>query len=146
MEAAGLHPEELMDDISQSTMGKTMAMSIVLHLLVIGLTSIGFIRLCNQYKTLHPRWEIQRVQREEAEKKAAADAAKAEAEAIARSQEIKAQMAAAAAKATTAGDDQTPGEAAGAEPRLSKIEQTIRETSDERPQAPTVSLDNVDEL
>lgn len=153
MEASGLHPEELMDDITQSAMGKTMAISLVVHALVIGLTSIAFLGLAWKYKSLHPRAIIKQEQREAAEKKAQEDAAKAEAEALQRATEMKAQIAAAAAAKAAAkpgADGAAPaaaeGAAAGADRPPSKIEQAINETSDERPDKPTVSLDNVDEL
>jgi len=49
-----IHPDELMADISRSSLAKTLPISLGAHLAVILLTSIPFLLLCAQYGTMDP--------------------------------------------------------------------------------------------
>jgi len=128
---SSIYPDELMANISRSTLGRTFVLSLIIHLAVIGLTSIRFAGLCIQYNTLQPREQIR--------------AEKAEA----RRQELIAE----AEKRASAGRKAGTQEGGGADPATgtdgdtkSPIEKTLEETSTERPTGSNVTFGEVDDL
>ena len=81
-------PDELLTDIERSVFGRALVVSIVLHAVLIGVTSISLFRDWAEYGVHSPSWinaektkarkEAEETRRrEEAEKKAAAEEAKA---------------------------------------------------------------------
>ncbi len=80
-EATRADPDAVMAEVNRPRMGRMLAFSTVFHFAVIGLTSVSFIGLCFKHNTLHPKWAIKQLQKEEAEKQAAAEAAKSAEEA-----------------------------------------------------------------
>ncbi len=52
---SSLEPDDLMKDVGKLSIMKTSLISIAFHVLLIGLTSIGFIALCVKHGTLHPK-------------------------------------------------------------------------------------------
>lgn len=77
-------PDELMGQVSNLPILKIVGISVALHVVLIGITSIGFLMDCSKYKTWHPDVEIRRIakeqraekllkEREDAQKKLIAD-------------------------------------------------------------------------
>jgi len=64
-EAEQIDPDELMGDINKLSFFGTTLVSLLIHAVLIGGTSVGFIMLCAEYNTLDPKTEI----RAEAEKR-----------------------------------------------------------------------------
>lgn len=67
------HPDELMNNVSKSTMGKTLPIALGAHFLLIAVTSIGFLAECYRYETFYPTEERLRLVQVEADEKKAAD-------------------------------------------------------------------------
>ena len=59
-----IDPDELMGDISSLSFLKTSIISVVIHLVLIGATSIGFVMLCLEHDTLHPDLKVQEIARQ----------------------------------------------------------------------------------
>jgi len=57
-EVEQIDPDELMGDINKLSFLGTTGISLLIHVLLIGGTSVGFIMLCAEYNTLHPEAEI----------------------------------------------------------------------------------------
>lgn len=53
-----IDPDELMGDINKLSFFGTTMLSLLIHVLLIGGTSVGFIMLCAEYNTLDPKAEI----------------------------------------------------------------------------------------
>ena len=64
-------PDELVAHIGRLSVMKTSLISLVFHVLLIGLTSIGFISLCVKHRTLHPKAVLNRLAEEQREAKKA---------------------------------------------------------------------------
>jgi len=116
-----IHPDELMKDITDVTLTRSMGISIVAHVLLIVLTSIPFIILCFQHGTMNPT-EIEKI------RKAQAAVAKTPSPAIKPS-------------ATTRPAAKRPP----TRPK-SRIERQLEEVSKTRPASPDVGIDDVDTL
>jgi hypothetical protein len=153
-ETLQVDPERLMVEVNRPRLARMVTISTVLHVLLIGLTSLGFLGLCLKYKTFHPKWEVRRIQKEEADKKAAVEAEKALAEAKRRTAANKAQEAATPKKEATEPGKATPPDTASgtaapaalkADKPKTKIERDLEEKSNERPVRPSVTLDDVNE-
>lgn len=82
--SVAVDPDELMGRVSNLPILKIVGISVVLHVVLIGITSIGFLMDCSKYKTWHPDVEIRRIakeqraqkllkEREDAQKKLIAD-------------------------------------------------------------------------
>ena len=132
-------PDSLMASVSRSRLGKTLKVSILIHVVVILLLSLGNIGLCIKYRTVNPRKAIEL--RNEAEKERAEQQRTEEAEQ--RKQELQAKAAA------TKGDAQKPKaetEAAATEKGAGTpaIVKEVTETSDLRPESS--SLNSIDDL
>ena len=54
-EAVDIPPENLMRDINKSQISKTLVISLIIHLVLIALLSIGYIGLCMKYGTYKPQ-------------------------------------------------------------------------------------------
>ena len=66
-------PDELMGDINRLSFFKVAWISLLIHLVLIGATSVGYVMLCAEHQTLYPDREIQRIAKEDREKKLRAD-------------------------------------------------------------------------
>lgn len=66
-------PDELMGDINRLSFFKVAGISVLIHLVLIGATSVGYVMLCAEYQTLYPDREIQRIAKEDREKELRAD-------------------------------------------------------------------------
>ncbi len=68
-----VNPNELVSAIAKPRLTVSMIISFVVHIVLLVVFSIGFIMLCFQYKTTHPKAAIkaeQKLKQEEEEKKA----------------------------------------------------------------------------
>ncbi len=136
-----VHPEELMKGISDTTLVKKIMLSLGLHVLLLGITSIGFIGLCVKYTSFDPQAEIKK---EEAGKKAAAE--EAEAKAAAEKAKNKKKGTKAKPDKTTPSGQELPATQGQTKPKKSKIERDLEKTSKERPGHSEMSFDDVDEF
>lgn len=129
------HPDTIMAKVQGGSITKTVLLSTVVHVVLLTIFSIGYIRNAVHYKTLFPQGAIEEEAKEKrlAEKKAAAELKQKE-------KEKKEAEAAIAAKQLKA---QTKPQVQNNEPGKSKIEKELNETSDERPKAS--SLDSIDD-
>ena len=132
-------PDSLMASVSRSNLGKTLKLSLLIHLAVILVLSLGNIGLCIKYRTVNPRKAIELRNEAELEKAEARRAAEAEE----RKQELQAKSAAGK------GGEQKPqggepGGAAGKGGETPAIVKEVTETSDLRPKSS--SLDSIDDL
>ena len=134
MAEENFNPNDLLVKVARPRLTVSMILSLVLHIILLGLTSIGFIRLCVHYKTMRPKDAVKAEQKafEEAEKQ------KAQEDRI-RNAQLKAQE----EKAKKEAEEK---KAAPQEPKTSeqpkkksKIEQKLEETAD--PATATGSLD-----
>ena len=114
-------PDDLMAHIDRASTTKTWVISIVFHVLLIGLTSIGFITLCVKHRTLHPKAVVNR----QAEEKREAE--RSQARRLAREKVLKSQPKASGAAATR---PKTP------------IERKVSEVSRQKPTPTTMKLDD----
>lgn len=73
MSEESVNPNELMASIAKPRLTVSLIISLVVHIALLLLLSIGFLRQCFQYKTIHPKVAIK------AEQKAAAEAAEKQA-------------------------------------------------------------------
>jgi hypothetical protein len=139
VKANSMFPDDLMAEISRSTLGRTVVISIVVHVLVLGVTSIGFIGLCLKYDTLHPKQAM--LAEVKAQKKAAAEAADKPAPAAGGAATQPVPAAGSTATTTPAATATTPT-ADGKTP----IEQTLEEVDRNLPKKSNVTFDKVDSL
>jgi hypothetical protein len=122
VEPSSVDPDELVAHIGRLSITGTSLISAAFHVLLIGLTSIGFISLCVRHRTLHPKAVLNRLAEEQrqAEKAAARSAARQKA----------LQEQAKKPRATT-------------RPK-SPIEKKITETSREKPTPTKLNLDGLE--
>lgn len=150
-------PELLIADLSRPQMFRMLVYALLIHILVIGATSIGFISLCVKYHSMRPRQVVRALEKEATEKKMKEDAAKATEDAIkaskAAAEEANKKAKANPAPAKAAGTDNQPPPADNGTPsgqpegkKKSKIEQEVEKTSSERPTKPSVGLDMTPDL
>jgi len=154
-------PDSLMVEISRSVMGRMLVISMLIHFVLIGGTSVGYISDCFQYRTLDPKTKKAEIAKKETEDKAADDEKK-------KVEEAKKKLAEGEKKKGTGGEKKEPGKTAPAgekvvdpattettgaagetkEPEKTKsaIEKKVEETSKERPTQPSVNLDSPDSL
>ncbi len=153
--AAGqrVDPEALLADIARSHLVRMILWSSLIHFVLIGGTSVHFIKLCFDYQTLHPKQVVKQKAREAAEKKVKDDEDARVKAAIQQQEDAKKKTAAdkgapGAAKETPAVAPATGAAPDGKEPekKKSKIEQELEKTSSERPKKTSISLDNASDL
>ena len=134
-----IHPDDLMENVTESRLGSAIVISIAAHILFIGLLSIHYFVLCAQYKTFDPRTAIQAEKdaEEEEERKRKKEEFRKKIEEEAKAQAKKEQAAEAGKSETDA-----PAKEEG-EKKTPKILKEINEVSKERPNS--TSLDDLDE-
>ena len=123
-------PDDLISGISRLSIWKTSLGSLVAHAVLIGVTSIGFIALCTQHKTLHPR-EAQKLLAEE-QRQAKREDAREKARQAALARQAAASQPAAKAAGAGAGEK-------------SPIERKLEAKSFEKPKPSTLGLDGLQE-
>lgn len=129
--------DALMENVSKSIMGKGFIISVLFHVIFITLLSLGFIKLCFEYKTLNPRPLI--AQQEEAKEEALKEQKRAEAKQAAIE---KAKSEAAVEQQHSNNTQQTSDLPDGSKP-VPEVLQNINEVSHERPvQSSLESLDD----
>jgi hypothetical protein len=129
---SAVHPDDLMADITKSTLSRTLMISLAVHVVVIGLTSIHFMGLCVKYHSLHP-YDIIREEKIAAEEKARQEALAAK------------QQAGKAASEAGTPETGAPDESGTSEEK-SPIEKELEAVSDERPTEAVVSFDDIEML
>lgn len=122
------HPDDLMDNVSKSTMSKTLPIALAAHFLLVALTSIGFLAKCAKYDSFYPDEAKARI----------AQAEKDEEDAAAREDYLKKLAEKEKAKGAKAKTPTKKSGVTGAK-GLSKIEQDIAEVITTRPKA-TIDL------
>lgn len=132
------HPDEIMSKAQGNSLLLTLIFSIIAHFIVLTCLSMGYIQDALKYETIFPKDAIAE---ESKTKRLAAKKAKAEA-----AEKKRAEAQAAAAKAAEEAvikpkKIDTTGK--NGKKKLSKIEQEIQETSDERPSIS--DLDSIDD-
>lgn len=128
-------PDELMYSVSKSRMTMTFLLSLVVHLIFIALLSVPFISNCIKYNTLDPSTVIAEINKKKEEEAKKLDKEKKKAERLKKLQE-EAEL---KQKAET---KENKNKQEGGK-KLSKIEESLQETSDERPESS--SLDGIDD-
>lgn len=118
VDPSSVDPDELVSHIAGVSLMKTSLISVGFHVLLIGVTSIGFISLCVKHGTLHPKAVINQLAAEQRE------AERAEARRAARQKALKTQAA---------------REKAATRPK-SPIEKTLTEKSFEKPKPSELKL------
>jgi len=127
------HPDDLMDNVSKSTMSKTLPIALAAHFLLIALTSIGFLIKCAEYNSFYPDEAKAQIAQAAKDAKDAADREKylkslAEKE---KDKGTKTKTKTQTKKTGTTGDERATGK--------SKIEQELAEVITTRPAA-TIDL------
>ena len=139
-----VHPDTLMAHIARSPILKTFAISLVFHLALIVLLSIGNFAMCVKYKTFSVTGAVTKH----------AEALKAETASEKKAERAKTQAAQKSKRAAQAKSDAGQGpkragsQASGTEQATaekSAIEKTLEETSSERPTESSISLDDMDD-
>ena len=124
-------PDELMKDITRFSLAKTLLISLIVHAVLIGLTSIAFIVDAVKHGTLDPV-TLRQVRGQVKQK--------------ADGQGVSGKMSPKAAAAKTKKAPAT-GSANNSEKRAeSRMEKKLKEVSKERPKAPDVTLEDVTDL
>jgi len=123
-------PDNLMASVARTDLKRPLKISLLLHVGIIFVLSLGTLGLCIKYKTVNPRTAIERRNEAALEKAASLKAAEKET----RKQEL-------AAKAEGAATESTNGAPRNGK---AKILEEISEVSDERPNAS--SMDSIDDL
>ena len=67
------HPDDLMDNVSKSTMSKTLPIALAAHFILVALTSIGFLIKCEKYNSFYPDEAKARIAQAVEDEKLAAD-------------------------------------------------------------------------
>lgn len=136
-------PDRVMASLQGTGVGRPLAVAAVVHVVVILITSIGYLQLCARYGSLYPK----PLMAEEARQAEAA--AKAEKRAESAPRETGGPAAgveeAGGAPAAAPAPESEPAPAEGGQGE-SAIEQELQETSGERPGASDMSLDKVLDL
>ena len=135
-----VHPESLMEGISDTPLAGKLAVSLGVHAAVVLLTSIGFIALCVKHGSLDPRAVIRKAKEDAEKEKKAAERKKREEEALAK------QKARGGAPAEAGGDGAAPAptpaaKGDGKSEAEAPVEKRTTETSDERPDVSDLQLD-----
>jgi len=144
-----IEPDRLMERMERASVWPQVAVSVLVHLFIIALTSIGFLQLASRYGTLDPRSiaAARAREAEAAEETAEAEAAAPGAPAAAEAPAAGGDVGDAASDTPEAGDAPAgEGEAASDGDGRSAIEQTLEETSSERPTESELGLDRVLDL
>jgi len=128
-----IDPNSLMDNIGRSTLTLTIIVSLVLHIFIIGLTSIHYIYQCNKYKTFKPEDEIKKIEAAKLKKAKAKEKKERMAKAIAAEKERIAKEKKAKAEAKKHPKSK----------KESQIEKDVNAVSNERPE--TGGLNNLDD-
>jgi len=144
-DAARVKPDALMAEIIRPRMGRMVVISTIFHVLLIGLTSVSYLTLCVKHRTLHPKWVVRQIQKEEAEKQETANVAKAAEEAKKRA----AERGGAAKKGPGGKEGTEPGaeSRSGGEAekkagdKKSGVEKAVTETSKDRPTGSSINLE-----
>ncbi|MFW5856285.1 MAG: hypothetical protein ACOCX4_00270 [Planctomycetota bacterium] len=144
-----IEPDRLMERMERASVWPQVGVSLAVHLVVIAITSIGFLQLASRYGTLDPRSiaAARAREAEAAEETADADAADADAPAAGEAPAAGGDAGDAAsatpeAGEAPAGEDESASDGDG----KSAIEQTLEETSSERPTESDLGLDRVLDL
>ena len=128
-ETTDSQPAALLSGIQEQGLGKPLAMSIVFHIILVGVFSIGYISLCMKYKTLDVK-----------------DAQKAEQDQIAQTEleNKRKAMADKAAKEDDAGKTAKAPDKSGDEKKVPKVIKETQEVIKDKPKKPS-SLDSFDD-
>lgn len=114
-----INPNDLVAVIAKPRLTVSLIISFVVHVVLLILCSIGFLQLCFQYKTVHPKEAIkleQKLAKEEAEKKEKEEKLKL------------AQLRAKEEAEKKAAEEKAKQSVQPAERKKSKIEQQLEET------------------
>lgn len=65
--SADINPDELLAEVSRTGYFWILLLSVVIHVMAIFGTSVGYIHLMRQYRSWHPRFEMKRVAKENRE-------------------------------------------------------------------------------
>ncbi len=130
--------DKLMENVRKSIMPKGLVLSVLFHVVFIALLSLGFIKLCFEYKSMDPRAIIQQEEEVKAEEMKQQKREEAKQAAIEK------------AKADAAAGKQPDNESVSTDENVEdgkpvpKVLQEINEISDERPIKS--SLDSLDDV
>ena len=117
-------PDELMGRISSLSFLRMAGISVAIHVVLIGVTSIGFLMDCSKYKTWHPDAEIRRITKEQRAEKLRKDREDAQRKLIA---------------------DRKKGPGAETRPS-SDVEKKVKRKSTTLPTRSGVGLDDIDDI
>ena len=134
-------PEQLMEPISKLTFSRPLLISVLAHIAVIGVCSVGYLMNCYNYQTFNikaAQAEERQLKRAE-EEKAARERSMAEAAEEAR----KNQDAAAVIQASEAEKQAAKAKADAERREKSPTMQKINEVSNERPDAAALDIDSL---
>lgn len=120
-------PDELIAPLTGRGIWPVLGISAVFHVVLVLVTSIGFIRLCALHGTLDPRTKMKELQQQENERE------REEAREATR-EKLRSEHRGAAQDPEGAGDGDEP---------LSAIEREITDVSDERPDESSTNLDDL---
>jgi len=123
-----INPDELMGEVNKLSFFRTFTISVIVHVVLIGVTSIGFITLCAEHNTLHPDVVIRRIAKEERAEELRKEREEAQKQLIADQKK--------AAKSR----------GSGATRPASKIGQKMKRKSTTLPAKSGVGLEDIDEL
>ena len=130
-----VHPEMLMTGISDTSVFGKILLSLGIHILLVLLTSIGFIKLCVVHKSLDPRAVIAQQKEEADQQEKEAKKAKLQEEAIKKQKKQKDGK-----TAPVQNNKPTAGEKPAGE-KIAPVEKRLQETSKERPKGSGMDLD-----
>lgn len=126
--SVAVDPDELMGRVSNLPILRMVGISVAIHVVLIGITSIGFLMDCSKYKTWHPDVEIRRIAKEQRAEKLLKDREDAQKKLIADQ------------KKKSKG-----GTSAGTKP-ASSIEKNVTRKSTTLPARSGVGLDDIDDI
>jgi hypothetical protein len=143
---SSIYPDHVMANVAKSVLPAALAVSLLVHLAVVGVTSVGFIGKCVKHGTLHPKQAIQNLREQEESERIAEERR----ERLQQAREEVDEPATDSAGGGTAEDAGGELPEAGAETAddggMTPIEREINEGDTSRPPVPDATFDNVDDL
>ena len=142
VDGAPVDTAPLLEDVSRGNLAGLLVVAFVIHVVVIGISSVSHVALCCKYGTFWPK-PIMKREREEEEKRKL-EAKQAEQERVLAEQQRKAEPAK-ESKAEPGGKAEEKSEGKAGKPK-SKVEKALEEKSNERPKEPTIQLESPNSL
>jgi hypothetical protein len=138
---APVDPAPLLADASRGNLAGLLLVAFVIHVVVIGISSVSHVALCCKYGTFWPKPSMKREREDEEKRKLEAKQAEQE-RVLAEQRKAEGRQ---ENKAEPGAKVEEKNESKAGKPK-SKVEKALEEKSNERPKEPTIQLDSPNSL